>query len=586
MTHGFINQYAPEFFGSNENNDWRNETFFTPENQDALAEFVYNKYRNDPKKLAGTWATFSGLDPQGSGRALEIQQGRNPRNTTNPDGSVNVARNSVGAPAAGLDPRGPEVMGEAPPITAERPAALAAAALERPDAEAQKAGLAGPQGAQERPFGYPLRKKPDFMQRNQDWLLPLASGVGSMLASKSPFLLNAVGEGLVGAAEGYGTGQNRLSEMEERAANTENTFADIARNSIVQMGTGWGLMVYDKITGTYKPTPGFLILKNPENFPDVDPRTLDNLREKMKQSGQLDVTPSGGGSSASAAPAPARSAEDPAQPPTPRPDANNPYPLVSGDASALIKRNIETAQRAAASSSVLPPPEKDIFAPVESEYAAAQALKVPLNELTVTIANAPVGGPLTPMVTMFEMVGNQISEGLGLGPAFDPEVIANQELLKKQITRLSALAAEQGNQTAQSALTTLSAGLPQEKNTVQGRAEMMASILSANQLRLDKGRVFSQYKQLAQSIPGGEAYSPYAGTGLQQLYDAENSPATYAKEKEVLARMFMEHPPGHDGTWAEFLAKHSNDLTPEQRATVDKTFGTKDIVRYFSQEAQ
>jgi hypothetical protein len=110
--------------------------------------------------------------------------------------------------------------------------------------------------------------------------------------------------------------------------------------------------------------------------------------------------------------------------------------------------------------------------------------------------------------------------------------------------------------------------------------------LSANQLRLDKGRVFSQYKQLAQSIPGGEAYSPYAGTGLQQLYDAENSPATYAKEKEVLARMFMEHPPGHDGTWAEFLAKHSNDLTPEQRATVDKTFGTKDIVRYFSQEAQ
>lgn len=65
-----------------------------------------------------------------------------------------------------------------------------------------------------------------FIGRNQDWMLAGLSGIGSMLASRSPFLGNAIGEGLVAGASAYPAlsfKQQGLDLQKARAA------ADISR---------------------------------------------------------------------------------------------------------------------------------------------------------------------------------------------------------------------------------------------------------------------------------------------------------------------------------------------------------------------
>ena len=95
-----------------------------------------------------------------------------------------------------------------------------------------------------------------FIGRNQDWMLAGLSGIGSMLASRSPFLGNAIGEGLVAGASAYPAlsfKQQGLDLQKARAA------ADISRyfsenvTEVVDSKTGQPAFK-DKITGdTFSP---------------------------------------------------------------------------------------------------------------------------------------------------------------------------------------------------------------------------------------------------------------------------------------------------------------------------------------------
>ena len=565
MTHGFINQYAPEFFGPN----YRDETFFTPENQDALAEFVYNKYKNDPKKLAGTWATFSGLDPQGAGRALEVQQGRN---TTNPDGSMNVARNTVGAPAAGLDPRGPAVMGEAPPIMAERPAGLAAAGLERPDAEAQKTGLAG---AQEKPFGYPLRKRPDWMQRHQEWVLPLASGIGSMLASKSPFLAGAIGEGLVGAAGGYESGQQRLSEMEERAATTEKTFAEMAQNAIREQGgqvyiTGYGP------DGTLQSIPYWeWVEQDPKARIPLDPRTEQTARQRAEELGRP------GGSAIPAALV----------------DPNSPVkitPEIEDLMKARAKRALQMGRAVE--------DEPDVYTPQESIGLAARNQQPRLLELSALASGLPRGeslfqsGKFNEFRTSLAAYLSDIARAGGLR-GVSSEDLADTETINKLIASLRNEATTDAGQTAFRAISEIGQAFPSLAATAGAQAKIMAMLMRVNQREIDKNQLFQQALAVAESTPYGKTVGRKTGTGLNEAFDRAYGPAFYTPEEHNMERMFNEGPVGADGnnigpngqpvppgeqgvTWMQWLRANGKNLSREDRDVIEKEFG-KGLLRYY-----
>jgi hypothetical protein len=57
------------------------------------------------------------------------------------------------------------------------------------------------------------RASPNWMQRNQDWLVPLLSGVGAMAASPSRYLGAALLQGVGGGAQQYAAMQNKAEEQ-------------------------------------------------------------------------------------------------------------------------------------------------------------------------------------------------------------------------------------------------------------------------------------------------------------------------------------------------------------------------------------
>jgi len=67
----------------------------------------------------------------------------------------------------------------------------------------------------------------DWYGRNQNWVLPLAGGIGKMLASRSPYFLNAAGEGLAEAAPlALGASQKQQSlEISKQRANVDTAEA-------------------------------------------------------------------------------------------------------------------------------------------------------------------------------------------------------------------------------------------------------------------------------------------------------------------------------------------------------------------------
>jgi len=69
FNNGTLESLAKQKFGSS----WRSEKF-TPENQDILAEVLFDERKGNDAKLAATWAYFSNLDEQG-GAALRAQRG-------------------------------------------------------------------------------------------------------------------------------------------------------------------------------------------------------------------------------------------------------------------------------------------------------------------------------------------------------------------------------------------------------------------------------------------------------------------------------------------------------------------------------
>lgn len=125
------------------------------------------------------------------------------------------------APAPAAAPR-PSSPAPAPATLGSSPAQTAAPSVvaSAPVGQGAQAGL----GAVPTPS--PAPEKPDegskgsWFSRNQDWLVPLLTGVGTMAASPSRYLGSAFAQGLAGAAGAYGNVQNQMIQREKIATET------------------------------------------------------------------------------------------------------------------------------------------------------------------------------------------------------------------------------------------------------------------------------------------------------------------------------------------------------------------------------
>lgn len=86
---------------------------------------------------------------------------------------------------------------------------------------------------------------PKSVPTSGDFWVPALSGIGSMLASRSPFLGVALGEGLVGGVAGYQAQQRQDMEMAKQTM-------DLINNRFVEVPDGkGGIVFHNKMTGEF-----------------------------------------------------------------------------------------------------------------------------------------------------------------------------------------------------------------------------------------------------------------------------------------------------------------------------------------------
>jgi len=229
-----------------------------PDEYRTMVEEVAAARGIPPHVLAATLRQESGFNPEARGRAGEIGLGqilpstardpgfglspvreedlRDPRRNIDFAASYIAARNPnvdwnnpVAAARAlaanynaGGDPRYAEnVIRFFPGVTEEQIAQVRTSGA----APAQGGGLAPPQGqqgaaAETSAATRTMQEGPDWLQRNERWLVPLVTGLGTMASSPSRYLGSAVLQGLMGAGQAY---QGQLTAEGMRAKTAEET---------------------------------------------------------------------------------------------------------------------------------------------------------------------------------------------------------------------------------------------------------------------------------------------------------------------------------------------------------------------------
>ena len=155
---------------------------------------------------------------------------------------------------------------------------------------------------------------------SENFWVPAIAGIGTMLASRSPYLGSAIGEGLVGATGAYTGLQKQQADIAQTRAQTEQTFANIVKDSIdVKDGR-----VFIRAVG---PNGYYWIPFNewwkldPKDRPKVDPRVESYVSGMAPLFTQMEAAAAQAKPAPKAAPvgtttAPATSAATPAAPAT------------------------------------------------------------------------------------------------------------------------------------------------------------------------------------------------------------------------------------------------------------------------------
>jgi len=161
----------------------------SPKAQDAVARHQVGlnleRYGN-PQDVASVW--FSGRPVSEAGNSSDVT------GTTTPE-YLRRFTNALGATEGGLGASNRNYLSDIKNVS------------DRGREREERAGLN---------FEYPRqqRQQGDWMQRNQDWLVPILSGLGAMASSPSRYLGSAILQGLAGGATQYAGMQNRGEEQD------------------------------------------------------------------------------------------------------------------------------------------------------------------------------------------------------------------------------------------------------------------------------------------------------------------------------------------------------------------------------------
>ena len=497
-----------------------------------------------------------------------------------------------------------------------------------PASEAPRRGLSAPAE-----FG---TNKPqewgDFLTSRQ-FVVPLLTGLGAMASSPSRYLGSAVLQGLGAGAQAYGDQEKLQADIEKTRAATGLekeraglTSVQASRARFLELPSGRAVvLVPDPKTGGTTSIPiedAYARMEKGELI--LSPEDTNRVKEYVKKNPVPEKAGAPAGSverKELSAPAPAPAAAAPkkeeAAPATPETTAAPAKPAadVTGLSEDDVKKAQEWKTAARGQGSKFYESHPDIYTPQQERAEGAQAARTQILPMAAALSGAPKTGILAPgaMQSVLRPVAdyvNSIATSIGFKePPINSDDLARSEEAQKYLARMRETAIQKNDLRAVSALDAVARGYPSDLNTTKGLAKLLSGVQSESQRDIDKNEYFKKFKDVAERDALGQIAPQRSGSwaDLNARFNESRAPIISA-EKQKLERMYLETPIigrspqgdplylGQDGkpisksdyqagkgrpvSWAEYIIKNGDKLTPQDKSAIEKQFG-KGILRYY-----
>ena len=432
--------------------------------------------------------------------------------------------------------------------------------------------------------------QPGWFEGNKSWLIPLLKGVGTMAASPSRFLAGAALQGLGAAAAAYPQQAQAQAQLEQTRIGNVRTQSDIQKAA------------YNSVTDTFSVfLNGRIVLV---------PRT--KVLDDMKRGIQYNFAPT---PSQELAPVSQTSAlgsgtiETDIGVPTGDPkttDVNasvenaatkNPYYSWGDYAQRALDTNVQKLTNTPNPLNIeqyAKQPQMSPFARIDAAASAADAIRLPINQLIVAVSGLEGGGAVTQTLNTVIGVVNGLSDrlfGKDAPHILEGEQSANQQEVEKLLAQLSTQATAANDQTAVSAIGLMRATLPGPSNNPEAREKIVPDVMVQQQKLGDKAAFAREWTSKATNVLGSAALANYSGEGLEAAFEKANA-EKYARESSFLKQIYQT-PVTRDGkvyndpdtgapiNLMSFLLKNGNKTPDPIKQAVKEMYGN-DILRYFN----
>jgi hypothetical protein len=390
--------------------------------------------------------------------------------------------------------------------------------------------------------------------------VPALAGVGSMLASRSPYLASAVGEGLQGGTAAYTALQNQQTEIEAKKAGIENLGAQTIeteqrtlQSSLQTLPNGMAIVW----TADGKPVPlgDYQDLKNAGRAPPLlgrVPRNADEILSRELPSANRPVLPTGSppdarqppeppkapGTTETAAPKPA-DAKEPAAPSTEPPKTTSIMPsgvYFDDKSQQAAKDERNTILNGGPGAQTLQAASKDYVDKVLASGTAARDTSRFLTELTENLASAAQGKGVNVAGFGFNGRAEIINALNTFSRAFGGKPFGNADEIKQINEKISALqaaaATKSVGQESYAALELMKNAIANPAMTPRAFAQLSGDLLAQNQRMIDRYNHYEAYTK-ASTVGAGKAQSDFSRL---------HNDAKYTNEAKAISNMVLRAP--------------------------------------------
>ena len=493
-------------------------------------------------------------------------------------------------------------LGAAAPNPPQVTAGLGAAAPYEGDRSPTRQGLSPRPGVlSETPENAPFRQifgsmfgdsmKPETKRAltSENFWIPALTGIGSMLASRSPFLGPAIAEGLLGGTKAYTDLQKQQSDVETKKAGVENLGAQTVQTEQTTLQSSLqtlpnGMAIVWTADGKPVPLGDYNDLKKAGRAPPLLGRIPRNADQIIAKAFPDTAKPAVG---VGAAPPPKQS--EPAKTPGAVEPPKTPGAVEPPNASEPAKQTVltpagvyfdDTSQKVAKEerntilnggpgAQTLQAASKDYVEKVLASGTAARDTSRFLTELAENLGTAAQGQGLN--VAGFGFKGraeiinalNTFSRAFG-GPQFGAADEVKQ--INDKITALQAAAATKSvGQESYAALSMMEKAIAGPAMTPRAFSKLSGDLLAQNQRMIDRYNHYELYTKSSE-VGAGKAQGDFSRL---------HNDAKYTKEAEAISNMVLRAPD-------LIKAFRSGQYSPGEIDTAFKSaYGLDGMSRYF-----